>query len=127
MRESAAATSSRPAGKPGWSSASEPAGDYLEVLSGPEDGKVFAISEPTMSIGRMEDNDICVPLELSVSRRHARLLKSDGGYSLEILSGARNAATVNGVRVEPGESAVVATGGRFLLGDVLFELGAGTK
>ena len=116
----------RPAGRPDRPPDSAPAGAFLEVLSGPEDGRFFEIAGPVTTIGRMEDNDVCIPMELSVSRHHARLVRGAAGYSIEVLGGARNAAVVDGVRVEPGESAPLPESGRFLLGDVFFELGAAT-
>ena len=97
--------------------------DYLEILCGPEDGKRFAVREPVLSIGRLAENDVCIPLELSVSRRHARLLKKGNRYELEILAEAHNPATVGEQIVAPGQSVTLERGEIFQLGDVLLELG----
>jgi pSer/pThr/pTyr-binding forkhead associated (FHA) protein len=100
---------------------------YLEVLSGPEDGKICELCKPVVTIGRIEENDVCVPLELSISRRHARLSRGASGYLLEVLTAARNGAEVNGRAVAPGESAEVAISGEFTLGDVRFRLEDGGR
>jgi pSer/pThr/pTyr-binding forkhead associated (FHA) protein len=97
--------------------------DYVEVLSGPEDGRVFPLREPTATVGRNPGNTICVPLELSVSRRHAVLTKVGEEYELEIFSEARNAGRVRGGTLLPGERAILRKGESFHLGDVEFELG----
>jgi pSer/pThr/pTyr-binding forkhead associated (FHA) protein len=96
-------------------------------LCGPEDGKLFEIRGPVITIGRLAENGVCIPLELSISRHHARLVKTGDSYELEILTEARNAATVGGQIVVPGEKARLERGNIFKLGDVLFELGAGTE
>ena len=97
--------------------------DYLEVLSGPEDGKVFPLLEPAATIGRNPDNTICVPLELSVSRRHALLTGVGAEYEIEVFPEARNAGRVRGGTLLPGERAILRKGESFYLGDVEFELG----
>ena len=124
MREREDTTAKWAAGVSDTATGSRSARDYVEVLSGPEDGKVFEIRAPVVTIGRLDDNDICVPLDLSVSRHHARLSRTGTGYSLEVLDGARNPATVNGLPVRSGEACAVARGSTFALGDVLFDLGA---
>lgn len=95
----------------------------LEVLSGPEDGKRFEIPKGGALIGRLAECDICLPLDLSVSRRHARLKPIQDKYELEILSDARNAGTVGGKAILPGNAATLRSGDVFKLGDVLFQLG----
>ena len=99
---------------------------YLEVLCGPEDGKLFEIRRDVVTIGRLNDNDVCIPLELSVSRHHARLVRRGDAYVLEIRDEARNPASVRGQAVPPGQTATLQRGETFTLGDVLFELGAGS-
>jgi pSer/pThr/pTyr-binding forkhead associated (FHA) protein len=96
---------------------------YLEVLSGPEDGKVFALWGELVTIGRESDNDVCVPLELSISRHHARLVKAGDGYKLDVLSGARNGAIVGRQPMKPGETASLEKSDVFELGNVSFLLG----
>jgi pSer/pThr/pTyr-binding forkhead associated (FHA) protein len=98
--------------------------DYIEVLSGPEDGKVFPVCDDAMvTIGRNPENAVCVPLELSISRRHARLTRNGDEYAIEVLREARNAARVRGAPLMPGERAILRKGEVFQLGDVEFQLG----
>lgn len=96
--------------------------DYLEVLSGPEDGRRFPLGKLPAMIGRHPENAICIPLELSISRRHALLTKNGDEYGIEILPEARNAGRVPGGTLLPGDRAVLRPGESFQLGDVEFEL-----
>jgi pSer/pThr/pTyr-binding forkhead associated (FHA) protein len=99
--------------------------DYVEVLSGPEDGKVFELRGDLATIGREADNDICVPLELSISRHHARLVKDDDHYRLEVLNDARNGGRAGAQSLDPGQTAILQRPGVFELGNVSFLLGGG--
>ncbi len=45
----------------------------VTFMSGAEDGRQVQVSGPTLSIGREEHNDIIVPFDSRVSRRHARI------------------------------------------------------
>lgn len=54
--------------------------DVLVVMNGPEDGRIFEIDKPQMSIGRLEENDISLRLDMFVSRRHAILTKEGSRY-----------------------------------------------
>jgi len=55
----------------------------LVVLGGPMDGLEFDIDKPQMTIGRRDDQDVCLPLDPAVSRRHARLTVDEGEHWLE--------------------------------------------
>ena len=101
--------------------------DFLEILSGPEDGKCFEIPESGAVIGRLPENVICLPLDLSISRRHARLQPIPGGYRLELFSEARNAGMSGEERILPGSAATLKPGDIFKLGDVLFRLAKGAS
>lgn len=101
----------------------QPVHDFLEVMNGPEDGKIFEIIKDEVTIGRLPENDFCIPLELSVSRRHARLVRQDDLYQLEILPNARNPGIVMNKEVLPGQTAVIKPGQSFALGNVMIELG----
>ena len=69
--------------------------DFVEVLSGPEDGKSFELRTDVVTLGRHAGSEIFVPLELSVSRAHARLTRLDRDYELEILAEAMNPGRVD--------------------------------
>jgi len=50
--------------------------------SGPEDGRIITCKRQAIAIGRAEDNDVTLYFDRCVSRRHARLAMTDGGYIL---------------------------------------------
>jgi len=100
----------------------EPVHDFLEVMNGPEDGKRFDLSKDVVTIGRLPENDFCIPLGLSVSRKHARLTRNDDVYQLEILPEATNPGKVMDKVVHSGETATVTPGQVFALGNLLIEL-----
>jgi len=58
--------------------APEAAHGKLLILSGPEAGREILLYEPVISIGRVEENDVCLP-DNSISRHHARLQQQDDG------------------------------------------------
>jgi len=103
----------------------EPVHDFLEVMNGPEDGKRFEITKDVVTIGRLPESDFCIPLELSVSRKHARLIHGGDVYQLEILPEATNPGKVMDKLVPPGETATVTPGQVFALGNVSIELRKG--
>lgn len=59
----------------------------IEVIGGALDGKEVVISN-TVNIGRDPGNDIALPMDRLISRRHACLKLSPEGYLLEDLSSA---------------------------------------
>jgi pSer/pThr/pTyr-binding forkhead associated (FHA) protein len=69
----------------------------LEVISGAFEGRRFALSGATVSIGREPENDVCLPFA-SLSRRHAILALRDGVYELRDLN-STNGTFVRGEQV----------------------------
>ena len=64
-----------------------------------EDGKTHPLEgRGPWSVGRSEENDIVVP-DPNVSRRHARLLRSENGYVVEDL-GSTNGTLLDGAPIE---------------------------
>ena len=61
----------------------------IELLSGPMDGLEFKIKKDIVTIGREKDNEIPIPLDIIISRSHARITNEDGEYWLEDL-GSKN-------------------------------------
>lgn len=78
----------------------------------------YALLKPEVSLGRGEDNDIVIP-HPSVSRSHARLVRSDGSFVLTDLN-STNGSYVNNHQVQG--SAVVGNGSEVRLGDIRFVL-----
>lgn len=80
----------------------------LIMRSGPNPGKIFELNKNEIYIGRDVNNDIVIN-DAEVSRKHARLLLTAGGYVLEDL-GSTNGSFVNGQRLmgphvlRPGET-----------------------
>jgi hypothetical protein len=69
----------------------------LVVKSGPNPGTPFDLSKEVTLIGRDVTNDISLG-DAEVSRQHARLTQTPGGYVLEDL-GSTNGSFVNGERL----------------------------
>jgi hypothetical protein len=70
----------------------------LVVTQGPHIGSVFDLSTETVTIGRNPSNTIALTQDSTVSRRHARIVKSNDEYTI-IDEGSANGTFVNGVRV----------------------------
>lgn len=72
----------------------------LVVTIAGENPKNYSLTRSTLTIGRLEDNDIVVPSPI-VSGHHARLEQAGGGgYKLTVLPEARNPVFVEGRPIE---------------------------
>ena len=85
----------------------------LLVLGGAARGKAFPLEGAQVEIGKDPRNDLVLPDD-TVSRRHCRIARTDGGWLLSDL-GSRNGTVVNGV---PVKEAVLAAGATLDLGGV---------
>ncbi len=90
---------------------------WLIMNPGLLDERVLTLSEGHATIGRTEDNTICV-LHTSLSRRHARLERVGERVTLVDL-GSKNGTFVNDARVERWE---LRAGDVFRCGEVRFKL-----
>jgi two-component system cell cycle response regulator len=87
----------------------------LTVLGGLNAGQVFTLDRDETLIGRGRDAEVNID-DVGISRRHARILRSDGRrYVLEDL-GSSNGVFVNGRKVE---RALLADGDRMQIGPAL--------
>jgi eukaryotic-like serine/threonine-protein kinase len=98
----------------------------VEILSGPLDGLEFHFEEATVSIGRAENNDICLGPDQLVSRRHARLGLEEGNLWVE------DAQSLNGTYLDNrrlAEKTPLASGDIFRVGmsDLRVRLGGGEQ
>ena len=102
----------------------------LFVERGDSIGKEFSISADESLIGRWDaDNGIFPDIDLDrhdpeakVSRRHARILHSDGQYSIEDL-GSTNGTFVNrGRRLVPGNAHLLSDGDEIIVGKTFLRL-----
>lgn len=69
----------------------------LMVLSGPDKGRAFIVDRPEITIGSMPDNTVVLS-DPTISRNHAALIESSGGYLIKDLS-STNGTFLNGVRI----------------------------
>lgn len=67
----------------------------LVVTIAGEDPKTYTLTSQTLTLGRVDGNDIVVPSQI-VSGRHAQLEKVNGGYKLEMAPEAKNPIMVGG-------------------------------
>jgi pSer/pThr/pTyr-binding forkhead associated (FHA) protein len=93
--------------------------DALEVLNGPEDGRLFPLRGQTMTIGRLDAAEIALQLDETISRNHARLTHTGERYAIEDL-GSTHGTSVNGKPVHAEE--VVKGGDIILVGSTLLRL-----
>jgi pSer/pThr/pTyr-binding forkhead associated (FHA) protein len=77
-----------------------PAGQLL-LSGGPGAGQVFALNKALLTIGRGSECDVVIA-DVSISRRHAQVLRQETGWYVQDL-GSRNGTAINGQRLsEPG-------------------------
>lgn len=88
----------------------------LKVIRGPDSGAIFVVQGGRASIGRGEENDI-VLTDLKASRRHAEIVMTPTGWSVQDL-GSANGISWNG---QATRSSVLNTKDTFGLGETLFE------
>jgi pSer/pThr/pTyr-binding forkhead associated (FHA) protein len=97
--ESGANTAARPAAR---SAASQgfgaPPPARLVMISPPAPGAEFSMTKSAVSIGRLEELDLCIS-HRSISREHARVTQKAGGFEIEDLRSA-NGVRVNGASVK---------------------------
>jgi pSer/pThr/pTyr-binding forkhead associated (FHA) protein len=74
-------------------------GIKLEVLSGPMDGTEFEIKKDVVNIGRDQDKEVSLPLDVIISRSHARISYENGKYWLEDL-GSTNGTFIGEMNVK---------------------------
>jgi pSer/pThr/pTyr-binding forkhead associated (FHA) protein len=54
----------------------------IEVMNGPEDGRVVVCDEMPIFIGRGRENTVHLPYDHLISRRHAKIVKSEDQFIL---------------------------------------------
>ncbi|HEX5656362.1 MAG TPA: FHA domain-containing protein, partial [Polyangiales bacterium] len=70
----------------------------LVMISAPAPGAEFSMTKSAVSIGRLEELDLCIS-HRSISREHARVTQKAGGFEIEDLRSA-NGVRVNGASVK---------------------------
>jgi len=92
----------------------------LFILNGPHKGTSFPLKGKELSIGRSPNNDIQVE-GISVSRRHAKLIKKDNKYFIKDLK-SKNGVFINGVKLGTGGECEVKEGQLISLGKIAISL-----
>ena len=89
--------------------------NYLEIIKGDNEGKIFYIDQDMVFIGRHEDCDIEVD-DLELSRRHFKLYAEDRRWFVQDL-GSTNGTYVNKLKVD---KYMVNPGDKIKAGQTLF-------
>lgn len=85
----------------------------LRILNAGVEPAVLELPAGTTTLGRREDNPLCLP-DASVSSRHCELTEAEGRLTIRDL-GSTNGTFIDGERAEHG---TVAPGGTFKLGGI---------
>ncbi|MDB4975685.1 MAG: hypothetical protein JWN48_4026, partial [Myxococcaceae bacterium] len=70
----------------------------MVMISAPAPGAEFSMNKPALSIGRLEELDLCIS-HRSISREHARVTQKNGAFEIEDLRSA-NGVRVNGQSIK---------------------------
>ena len=89
----------------------------LFVTKGPEKDQVFLFENEQVIIGRDSTCEISLN-DRTVSRQHARILKTERGFSVVEEAGALHGTFVNETRLTPGQDHALEDGDRLSLGSV---------
>ncbi len=57
----------------------------IEIMNGPDDGKVIACNELPITMGRATENVVHLPYDHLISRNHAKISKTQDQFLLEDL------------------------------------------
>ncbi len=71
----------------------------LNVVIAGGSAKTYELTRQVLTIGRVEENDIVIPSQI-VSRQHARLERTNGGYKLTVAPEAKNPVLFEGRPLE---------------------------
>jgi diguanylate cyclase (GGDEF)-like protein len=93
----------------------------LFIHNGPLKGRTAQIHKEAASIGRGPGNDLRID-EPSVSKRHAMIFQTPGGYSIEDLK-SQNGTWLDGNLITSGKKIEVESGTPISLGNVLVSVG----
>lgn len=98
-----------------------PGSPVLQQLEGPAAGRAFELSQPQMSIGRTDDNEIVVQSS-AISRRHAIIERQSDGNFIIRDNESKNGILVNGSAVR---EAILHSGDIVQVGDSVFRFSEG--
>ncbi len=75
---------------------------YIKVIAGQLKGTVFRLNSSEIFIGRDPTNHICIPEDLKLSRKHARLILNEGQYYIQNLS-SKNFIKINNENISQSQ------------------------
>lgn len=94
----------------------------IEVLNGPEDGKIFKIDKHEAFIGRKREvNDVVFEYDKLMSRKHARIFVERGNIFVEDMGSTRGTFVGPNKNPIPGEK-MIEPGDEIKAGMVLFRI-----
>lgn len=87
-----------------------PTAPHLEVVGGPEDGRIYVLRLGVTRIGRDPESQLKLSLDAKVAAHHARIAWQDGDYYLDRSGGptALDGQVVSGrTRLVPGQAITI--------------------
>jgi pSer/pThr/pTyr-binding forkhead associated (FHA) protein len=90
----------------------------VEVVGGPMDGLRKTVAGSVLTLGRDEASDLTLPLDVSVSTRHARIVREKDHFWLEDLE-SRNGTFLGDKRIR--KRALIGSGTHFTVGRTILE------
>ena len=94
---------------------------YQFTLTREQDGAVWLLNSPTISLGRSKNAQLRVSDSITVSRQHAVLYVEENLIELKDL-GSSNGTYINGLRLAPYQKVRVVPNDRITFGDQVFLL-----
>lgn len=88
----------------------------LIILSEQFRGRTFELTNETMTIGRVDQRDICIK-DPTVSTNHCTIILRDGRCIVRD-EGSTNGTRINGVQLEPGEENELMSGDMLQVGGI---------
>lgn len=78
----------------------------ITVMSGADDGKIFQLDKTPFTLGRLPEDDVCLPYDTRTSRNHARITKTGKSYFIEDV-GPEGKGSTNGTYINYNEEKIV--------------------
>ena len=91
----------------------------IEIMNGPEDGRQIICKASPITIGRVNENAVSLRCDQLVSRHHARITRSEEGFTLSDL-GSTNGTFVGKSRVR--KTVKIAPDELFRIGGTLLRI-----
>ncbi len=93
----------------------------IKVLTGPEKGKSFLLTGERYTVGRGNDNHICI-VDMAASKNHCEVIRSGDHYYIKDLR-SKNGTYLNGVKLTPKQFMDLPPGSEIKIGSTLMHVG----